>query len=234
MKRNPWFRMYHEFATDQKVQMMSESDQRRLVMLFCLRCCNGHVTLRNEEIAFQLRVTETEWLKTKEIFVAKGFIDEGNNLINWGKRQYISDSSTERVRKHREKDKKRNKVKRYTNVTVTPPDTDTDTDKPPISPKGDELFSKFWESYPKKVGKGAAEKSWKKIKQPSSTLKEILNALEWQTVSDFWTKDNGQYIPNPSTYLNQRRWEDQMAEKIKVANVYARDVPEWMTKAENG
>jgi len=132
---NPWFRMYHEFSTDPKVQMMSEADQRRLVMLFCIRCSNGDVTLhetfKDEQIAFQLRISDEEWLKTKDVFIEKGFVDEDLNVLHWDSRQFISDSSAERVRRHREKNKKEaNKTtKRPCNVTVTPPDTDTDTEK---------------------------------------------------------------------------------------------------------
>ena len=46
---NPWFRMYHELAVDPKVQMLSEIDQRRYLMLLCLRCCNGDVTLQQRQ-----------------------------------------------------------------------------------------------------------------------------------------------------------------------------------------
>ena len=135
----PWFRMYHEFATDPKVQMLSEVDQRRFIMLLCLKCCNGDVTLQCNEIAFQLRVTETEWQATKTRLIDKGLIDEDGQPEAWDKRQYVSDSSAARVRKHREK------VKRYSNVTETKSnavdtDTDTDTDKkegdkPPVKAK---------------------------------------------------------------------------------------------------
>jgi len=135
----PWFRMYHEFATDPKVQMLSEVDQRRFIMLLCLKCCNGDVTLQCNEIAFQLRVTETEWQATKTRLIDKGLIDEDGQPEAWDKRQYVSDSSAARVRKHREK------VKRYSNVTETKcnavdTDTDTDTDKkegdkPPVKAK---------------------------------------------------------------------------------------------------
>ena len=45
---NPWFRLYSEFATDPKVQMMSESYQRRFIMLLCIRC-NGDVTLQKQK-----------------------------------------------------------------------------------------------------------------------------------------------------------------------------------------
>lgn len=81
--------------------------------------------------------------------------------------------------------------------------------KPPIPPKGDERFVKFWQAYPKKVGKDAALRAWKKIREPTATLGRILAALEWQVKSEAWTKDSGQYIPNPATYLNQGRWQDE-------------------------
>lgn len=104
-----WFRMYSEFASDPKVQMMSEAMQRRLVMLFCLQCSNGietfHVTERETSIAFAMRVSEQELVETKDVFMRRGFIDSDWNLLNWSKRQYESDSSTERVRRYREKQK---------------------------------------------------------------------------------------------------------------------------------
>lgn len=102
---NQWFRMYAEFATDPKVQMMSEAFQRRLLMLLCMRCGNDLVTLHDEEVAFQLRISNAEWVETKAAFIAKGFIDSKLNLLNWEKRQFKSDSSKERVAKHRAKAK---------------------------------------------------------------------------------------------------------------------------------
>ena len=72
---NPWFRLYAEFASDHKIQMMSEAFQRRFVMLLCLRCSNGDVTLQDEEVAFQLRISNDDWLETKASFVAKNLID---------------------------------------------------------------------------------------------------------------------------------------------------------------
>lgn len=104
-----WFRLYAEFATDPKVQMMPEAMQRRLVMLFCLQCSNGietfHETERETSIAFALRISDEELAETKALFLRKGFINEDWTLCNWSKRQYASDSSTARVRRHREKQK---------------------------------------------------------------------------------------------------------------------------------
>jgi hypothetical protein len=125
--------MYHEFATDPKVQMLSEQDQRRYVMLLCLRCSNGDETLHETEVAFQLRISDDDWMQTKAVLMDKGLIDKSNKPCAWDKRQYISDCSTNRVKHWREKEKeKRNNNetlhKRSGSVSVTAPDTDTDTD----------------------------------------------------------------------------------------------------------
>ena len=137
---NPWFRMYAEFATDPKVQMMSEADQRRFVMLLCLRCSNDDVTLHDDEVAFQLRISNDEWSRTKALFLQKDLIREDNTPTSWDRRQFVSDSSAERVRKHR--DKKKKEAKQACNVTATPPEADTEADteaeeKRAVLPAGD-------------------------------------------------------------------------------------------------
>ncbi len=126
-----WFRMYYEFATDPKVQAMSEPMQRRLVMLFCLKGSGQLDSLSHDEIAFSLRIDSETLHETFHVFHEKGFCDKFGNIINWDKRQYKSDISTTRVKKFREKTttkKNETKLKRFRNITVTSPDTDTDTD----------------------------------------------------------------------------------------------------------
>ena len=73
----------------------------------------------------------------------------------------------------------------------------------------DQRFTEFWAAYPKKVGKGAAEKAFKKIRPTAEVFEAMLSAIENQRRSDQWQRENGRYIPNPSTWLNQRRWEDE-------------------------
>jgi hypothetical protein len=81
-------------------------------------------------------------------------------------------------------------------------------DKPLRSNDLDDGFEEFWNCYPKKVGKEAARKSWTKYKSNFS-LTSVLLALQWQIESDQWRRNDGQFIPNPATYLNQGRWQDQ-------------------------
>ncbi|QAT48563.1 hypothetical protein EQM14_01520 [Caproiciproducens sp. NJN-50] len=73
----------------------------------------------------------------------------------------------------------------------------------------EDRFNRFWKAYPKKVGKGAAERSFKKYKPNEVLLVAMLEALKLQRRSDQWQRDGGQYIPNPATWLNQKRWEDE-------------------------
>ena len=135
---NPWFRMYAEFAHDPKVQMLPEVMQRRYVMLMCMRCSNALVTLQADEIAFHLRIDAAQLEETKALFLAKGFINEAWELLNWEKRQFSSDTSAQRVAKHRAAKKAAEEAARNGDVTLpqrksnaldTDTDTDTDTEK---------------------------------------------------------------------------------------------------------
>ena len=76
-------------------------------------------------------------------------------------------------------------------------------------------FLAFWEAYPKKVGKDAAWKSWKKRNGDIPAMDNILSAIEKQKQIAQWKKENGQFIPNPSTWINQGRWADEVAEMKK-------------------
>ncbi len=137
---NPWFRFYSEFSHDPKVQMMGEAMQRRYIMVMCLRCSNELVTLHETEIAFHLRITDAELAETKALFISKGFIDDKWNLLNWDKRQYKSDSSAERVARHRENKKRDSNAdvtlqQRQSNALDTEQIQITDTDKNKIKSK---------------------------------------------------------------------------------------------------
>ena len=74
----------------------------------------------------------------------------------------------------------------------------------------EQMFSEFWKAYPKKVGKGYAYECFKKIRVSRKLLDTMLEAIDKQKKSDMWKRDKGQYIPNPSTWLNQKRWEDDL------------------------
>lgn len=73
-------------------------------------------------------------------------------------------------------------------------------------------FERFWELYPRKVKKSLAQKWFEKKKPDSELFDAIISSLEKFKESPQWTKDNGKFIPHPSTWLNQERWEDEIEE----------------------
>jgi hypothetical protein len=72
-------------------------------------------------------------------------------------------------------------------------------------------FLEFWNAYPKKVGKGDAYAAYKKIKSPRPGLSEILASIQAHKKTDQWKTKT--FIPNPATFLNQRRWEDEFTQE---------------------
>lgn len=81
----------------------------------------------------------------------------------------------------------------------------------PYSPPVGDGFERFWKLYPKKVGKEAAKKAFQRARKTAS-LETLLSAVERQKCGSRWSKDNGRFIPNPATWLNQGRWEDEEME----------------------
>lgn len=90
------------------------------------------------------------------------------------------------------------------------PITNNQSKEPPLPPEGDG-FAEFWKAYPVKKGKAAAEKAWLKLKPDTELQATILSAIAVQRESSSWKRDKGQYIPHPTTWLNQRRWDDEVA-----------------------
>ena len=69
-----------------------------------------------------------------------------------------------------------------------------------------EPFEKFWNIYPRKIGKPAALKSYIALKWNDS--QQIIDGTNIWCM--YWkaNKTEKRYIPHPSTFLNQRRFED--------------------------
>ena len=74
-------------------------------------------------------------------------------------------------------------------------------------------FDDFWKHYPRKVSKPNALKAWLKVKPDDELTKTIISAISKQNLS---AKEE-QFIPHPASWLNGKRWEDE----VKVASTTA-------------
>jgi len=92
-----------------------------------------------------------------------------------------------------------------------PRDRDRDREE-----KNNEHFDIFWQAYPRKIGKKPALKIWNKLNPSEELVRTILKAIEAQKETKNWKKDNGQFIPHPSTWLNNNRWEDEIHDETPM------------------
>lgn len=79
-------------------------------------------------------------------------------------------------------------------------------------------FAEFWRRYPRKTNKLAARTVWAKLRGDADLLAEIFSGLERAKRCEQWRKDGGQYIPHPSTWLKNRRWEDEVTDANPASN----------------
>jgi hypothetical protein len=154
-------------------------------------------------------------------------IDGGWRLLNHAKYRAIRDeeSALEAKRKYAAKKRsetklekvdqsrsKANKVEPSRDNADADSDAEADSNTTPKPPRGQpvepESFTTFWNAYPKKVAKPQALKSWLRIAPTKDTQAQIIQDVTKRKASEDWTKDQGKYIPNPSTYLNNQRWTD--------------------------
>ena len=94
------------------------------------------------------------------------------------------------------------------------PVTSKQPPKPPAHKLADvpEGFSHWYDAYPRKHGKHAAIKAWKKIKPSKTAAALMTTAIRNQVDQHHFQNGRGEdFIPNPATWLNQGRWEDELA-----------------------
>ena len=98
----------------------------------------------------------------------------------------------------------------------------------------EDKFKEFWKLYPRKVKKFVARRIWGRLS--NKEIEEIFNVINDHIVR--WKEV--QFIPHPSTWLNQKRWEDELEplpkKEVSPDEYYdkkAKDFQEQMKKAED-
>jgi len=71
-------------------------------------------------------------------------------------------------------------------------------------------FAEFWSLYPRKTAKLAAERAWNRLSPDEDLSSVIQQAIARQRKSEQWTCKGGAFVPHASTWLNGRRWEDEL------------------------
>ena len=108
------------------------------------------------------------------------------------------------------------------NGKVTPAQQSVHTNKKDKEGKEDitARFEAFYAAYPKHRGRDDAEKAFHKLKPNEALISVMMLKLEEFKQSPEWLKDSGKFIPYPATWLNKKRWEDELtADKKPSGNL---------------
>jgi len=214
-----WFRVYNDIARDRKLRrhkphvrwawisvlcIASESPQRGNLLL------SEDIPATIEDIADEAALSVTEMEEAISIFVKQGMIENVGDVwkvINWNRRQFDRDNSSERVKRFRNKQEKHSVTvtetpcNGYESVSVTPPEYRVQSTEnnplPPSSEKtpkeagnevknpADELVLEFHKKFPehrKRYSLAGAAKLNDEITQMLAdgfTEDDILNRIDW-------------------------------------------------------
>ena len=228
-----WFRFYDCALDDPKVQKLPAELFKIWVNLLCVASRNDGLLPPIDDLAFMLRKDASALsLHVSELQVI-GLIDESEQGLtphNWSTRQYQSDNSAERVRKHREA-KRHSNVSPVTECNVTSNDdvsyqnryrADTETDiisAPARSKKGTRL-PEDWQPNPDLIE--TATKAGLSAKQFDTELAKF---------RDYWRGRAGSQGVKLDWDATARNWMRSAAERL---NPPARNAPSVQTTPATG
>jgi hypothetical protein len=199
-----WFRAYDDALDDPKVQLLPDNLFRAWFNLMCVTSKNKGKPFTVEEISFRLRVGPSKANEVANELVNRGLLDESDGRYishNWGRRQFKSDVSNERVERHRKRSSNAE-----CNVTgnsdahdnVTPPertDTDTDTEKKESKRRRATRLPENW-------GLGGLDLAY----AISKGLRLLEIETEAEKFKNYWTAKSGHTATKTDWSATWRNW----------------------------
>jgi hypothetical protein len=247
----PWFRFYRSVLDSKKVQALSPVLFKGWINVLCCADDDG-ILPTVADCAWKMRAEEAKVSQLIDDLISRGLFDrDADGAVrahDWAEHQFKSDSSTDRVKRHRENKKQQDGTvtgnvteseqtagkERQRNVSPalqgTPPDTDTDSEterkkdaRPRVAPP-DPRFLAFWNAYPKPDGDSqtAAEIAWGALAKADQLPDgdELVRAAE-RFAKDRAKASNPPFAPHAKTWLIDKRWRDWAEANI------AASAPDW-------
>ena len=245
-KRVPAFRFYPDDFVAGIVDMTTE-EVGSYVLLLCYQWNKGYIPNDEIYLRRICRVNEDFFLENILKKFSKKYSKSSENIIGlqnsrleverkkqekYSQVQAIKGKKGGRGHKARAlPNENQKKAKRKLNVSpdkasvsvsVSVSDSDsssvTDSVSDSNTTTGVGVFDEFWKVYPKKRDKKNALKAWNRLKPSETLAMQIIEAVNKERLSDQWAKENGQFIPLPSTFLNGERWQDGGVDVLPTQN----------------
>ncbi len=205
----------------------------RSVMLYGVisNFCNhyGVCTVKNETFAKYFGVSARSIPRLLEPLVKQGHIRV--DMLNMGGKTVrvialavAPERHDKNVTPHHDKNVTQNNNKNINNPPIAPQGTEPERkprngkrrpcQKTELSPELEASFQQFWGAYPpeRRKDKQKARQRWGQLTPDGELVDKILSSIQTLSATDDWQRGA---IPLPSTFLNNRRWED--AEEVPAA-----------------
>lgn len=229
-----WVRLWEDMPTDPKWRVIARRSGRPLseviaVFIFMMTNAGANATERgklfnwdDEDVAAALDMDGASVEAIREAMEGKTV--EDGRLSGWDRRQpKREDNSAERSKAWREAKKRERadsdageRSRTHANAVEPPEKNRIDTDSSSlrseetrdarfsVAKEAAIAFERFWEVWPHKTGKPVAAKAFLKVWTEADAIIAGVNRYIRDKPADRpWL--------NPSTFLNQRRWEDDPA-----------------------
>jgi len=201
-----WKKIQISFLENYDVRCLEEYEQLRLIkMILIAEPETGRLPERVEEIAFRLGITDSmpplKLSRFKHFIIFDSAQDDYDMTTSCKHNddKAKSDSSQDVIpEKRREEKRKRRKN---------------------IAHPADAWFAQFWDAYPKKADKKRAEKAFAQCVKTKDEFDTVMAGLMRAKASTRWNRDGGEFILNATTFLNQRRFEDEWTTNYSESGV---------------
>jgi len=198
----------------QLIRKLPDGDSIALMFVMLLAMAGdrneeGYIPYSEEDLAALLDMpinTVRIALKAMESRNMIDFDDGRFHITNWEKYQTI-DKLKKLQQQQAEASKRYRDKKKLEAATAAPALPEPKESKQSAM---DRRFERWYKVYPKKVGRGAAERAFAKYKPDDQLTDTMIQAVEAQKQTRQWKEG---YIPNPATWLNQKRWLDEVEEE---------------------
>ena len=210
-RKPPWIKLYRDLLDDLEWHELDPLAAKALVAIWLIASENDGELPEMKKLAFRLRVTEKQAISIVSQ-LDHWLIQDDINLIS---DRYQSDSleiETETYSKETETYSKEE-------------ETETRERRPRSASSAE--FDEFWSVYPKRIGRGLAERAWIKALTfaPASEITSVARSYPWNS--------DPQFIPHPATWLNQRRWQDDLTPPQTKLEGTAERIMRWAEEIED-
>ncbi len=207
-----WIKLAVYFYKDEKIKLIrnlrnvKQGDGDSIALIFVMMLAlagdqnrDGFLPFSCGELAVLFDEPEETMIEAVDILSEKKLIECSEGIIrivNWAKYQVDMKTLEERRAKDAERKRRERAAARIGNEGL------------------ERRFGEFWAAYPKKVAKPKALESFRKANVTDELLEVMLRSIERFKRTDQWQEAGGKYIPNPTTWLNQHRWEDDVQPSV--------------------